>query len=70
VPFKSQSQRNHFYATPKLHKFIDEFEAATPKGTTLPVRVGKKRKKKIPHARGSTHYTAITHALSGVKGHK
>lgn len=29
MPFTSQAQRAKFYATPSLHKYIPEFEAAT-----------------------------------------
>lgn len=45
MPFKSQAQRAKFYATPKLRKYIPEFEAATPKGKKLPKRVKKKKGK-------------------------
>jgi hypothetical protein len=41
VPFKSQKQRAYLYAThPKI---AAEFEAKTPKGKKLPVRVGTKK---------------------------
>jgi len=44
MPFKSQAQRKKFYATPKLRKYIPEFEADTPK--RLPRRVKGKKKLK------------------------
>ncbi len=43
MPFKSEAQRKKFYATPKLRKYIPEFEAATGK-KKLPKRIKKKRK--------------------------
>lgn len=43
MPFRSQAQRAKFYATPKLRKYIPEFEAAT-KGK-LPARIKKAVKK-------------------------
>ena len=45
--FKSKAQRRKFYADPKLHRFINEFEAATPKNKKLPEHVPKKKKKSI-----------------------
>ena len=42
MPFKSQAQRAKFYATPKLRKYIPEFEAAS-KGKRLPKRARKAR---------------------------
>lgn len=42
MPFKSQAQRALFYARPELHKYINEFEAATPKGKKLPKHVKHK----------------------------
>ena len=42
MPFKSQAQRRKFYATPKLRKYIPEYEAAT-KGKKLPKRARKKK---------------------------
>ncbi len=44
-PFRSQAQRKKFYATPKLRKFISEFEADTPK--RLPKRVKKVKRLKV-----------------------
>lgn len=55
MPFESQAQRRKFYATPKLRKYIPEFEAATPAGAKLPQHIsdsvnrvmgGKSRAKK------------------------
>ncbi len=48
MPFVSSAQRRKFYATPALHKYIPEFEAATPKGKKLPkhhrtVKKGRRR---------------------------
>ena len=43
MPFVSEAQRRKFYATPSLHKYIPEFEAATPKSARLPERVSKGR---------------------------
>jgi hypothetical protein len=41
MPFKSQQQRKFMYALkPKLAK---EFEAATPKGKKLPIKVKPKK---------------------------
>lgn len=40
MPFKSKKQRAKFYATPKLRKYIPEFEAATKK--KLPKKARKK----------------------------
>lgn len=42
MPFASEAQRRKFYATPSLHKFIPEFEASTPAGAKLPMRVRHK----------------------------
>lgn len=43
MPFKSKAQRRKFYATPSLHKYIDEFETKK----RLPEKVkGKKKNKK------------------------
>jgi len=44
-PFRSQVQRAKFYADPKLRKYADEFEAATPKDKKLPKRISKGRRK-------------------------
>jgi hypothetical protein len=43
LPFVSKAQRRKFYADERLHKYIAEYEAATPKGP-LPERVGQKIK--------------------------
>ena len=45
MPWKSKAQRAKFYATPSLHKFIPEFEAATD-DKKLPKHVRKVKKKK------------------------
>lgn len=37
--FKSQAQRAKFYSDPKLRKYADEFERATPKNKKLPAYV-------------------------------
>lgn len=54
MPWKSEAQRRKFYATPSLHKYIPEFNAATPKGKKLPYHVRRK------HHR---HHDGINHAL-------
>jgi len=41
MPFVSQSQRAYFYANPKMHKYIPEWESATPKGVKLPYKAGR-----------------------------
>lgn len=46
MPFKSQAQRAKFYSDPKLHRYIKEFETATPKGKKLPKHVKKSIKRK------------------------
>lgn len=46
MPWASQAQRKKFYATPSLHKYIPEFNAATPEGKKLPKRIKPKKKKK------------------------
>jgi hypothetical protein len=44
VPFQSQSQRRFMHARhPDIAK---RWEAETPKGQALPVKIGKKRRKK------------------------
>jgi hypothetical protein len=50
MAFVSQAQRAYFHAHPELHRYIPEFEAATPKGKRLPqhVRGVKKRVKRRP----------------------
>jgi hypothetical protein len=50
MPFKSEAQRRLFYAKPKLHKYIDEFEAATRPGTKLPEHVPQKISNRIKKA--------------------
>jgi hypothetical protein len=32
MPFVSEAQRRKFHADPRLHKYIAEYDAATPKG--------------------------------------
>jgi hypothetical protein len=44
MPFRSQAQRRLFYARPELHKYIAEFERATPKGK-LPQHVAKHKRR-------------------------
>jgi hypothetical protein len=56
VPWASEAQRRKFYATPSLHKFIPEFNAATPKGRKLPDHV-----KKRGHMAGNFIQGAIKH---------
>lgn len=68
MPFVSQAQRNKFYATAALHKYIPEYEAATG-NRKLPVRVMPKKKRVKRHRqRTVAHYTAVTHALAGLSG--
>lgn len=43
MPFVSQAQRAKFYADPKLHKYVAEFESSTPKGKKLPAYVKKSK---------------------------
>ena len=42
MPWASQAQRRLFYARPELHKYIAEFNAATPKGAKLPEHAQQK----------------------------
>lgn len=44
MPFVSEAQRRKFYATPSLHKYVSEYEAATPKGAKLPQHVDDPKK--------------------------
>ncbi len=46
MPWASEAQRRLFYARPELHRYIAEYNAATPKGTKLPEHVVPKRKRK------------------------
>lgn len=63
MPFVSQAQRNKFYATPSLHKYIPEYEAATG-GAKLPVRLHPRGGKTHKH-RTVAHYSAVTRQLAG-----
>lgn len=49
MPFVSSSQRRKFYADPRLHKYIKDFEAHTPEGKKLPkhARYDKQRHKMV-----------------------
>ena len=58
MPFVSEAQRRKFYATPSLHKYINEYNAATPKGK-LPEHVADKSK--------NLHTAAVHHVLRNQK---
>ena len=45
MPWKSDAQRRKFYATPSLHRYIPEYEAATG-DTKLPAWLHSGRKRK------------------------
>lgn len=55
MPFVSEAQRRKFYATPSLHKYINEFNEATPKGAKLPEHVADKNR--------NLHQAAVNHVL-------
>jgi hypothetical protein len=60
MPFKSDAQRRKFYATPSLHKYIPEYEAATG-DKKLPARLHNHRRRK--HRRGQA--SPLTRAMIG-----
>lgn len=63
MPFVSQAQRKKFHADPKLRKYAQEFEAATPKGKKLPEHVAHKKK-----AASSRHRSAIKKFMGQHRG--
>jgi hypothetical protein len=60
MPFVSEAQRRKFYATPSLHKYINEYNAATPKGK-LPEHVADKAP--------ALHAAAVAHVKRNPKRH-
>lgn len=59
MPFVSEAQRRKFYATPSLHRYIPEFEAATH--GKPPERVDKRKKALHP----DRYKNAMKKALGG-----
>lgn len=53
MPFVSEAQRRKFYSTPDLHKYINEYNSATPKGKKLPNHVADKKP--------ALHQAAVNH---------
>jgi hypothetical protein len=67
MPFRSEAQRRHFYATPSLRRYIAEFEQGTPKH--LPERVHPP--KPIPtQPKRQARHTAITTMLAAGGNHR
>ena len=60
MPFVSDAQRRKFYADPKLHKYLPEYEAATG-NKKLPARLHHHKRRK--HRRGQA--TPLTRAMIG-----
>jgi hypothetical protein len=64
MPWASAAQRKYFFANPRLHKYIAEYEAATPKGAKLPDHVPSKKKAHMARKKHSSAFDRLAGKLA------